>query len=666
MDKNSPPILEDPQEIRKEDELHHKTEFHEKEKLQRSFEILGKPTNHLLRQCESRSLKESYVSFTSSASSNLSYPFLQGADKYLGGEIGYDGCIYCVPGNAKYVMKINPATDEISALCPFLLTEEEERQWKILARRGKNTKKKTDKVNTINQDEKSVKEIEEKSSETISLFDQNLVISRENESQLQEDKSNVDKVSVSRENVKENYETKKYHTTKITPDIIRRNNKIKEIWNTKFKWLRGLASSIDGNIYGIPSCSDELLQIDVSNQLVTTIDIHSELEDSMTLDSSLQNNSVSGIDIHSKEANKKRSLQNNFLKLKGCPWKWHGGVISSFNESIYCIPCNAEFVLKIDVNNLNQNLKEKVKTNTKKRSMVALGKFPGKQKWYGGLIADNGLIIGIPNCANGVLCIDPMTDEVSTFGEEIIPHGDYKWHGGCVGPDKLIYGVPSHADSVLQINPFEKTVGFLRMGIHGNLPITSGTWRPNNKYKYGGACVGSDQAIYCFPSDADRVLRIDPFHADKHENMIKGIIDPSMFDCEASSSESIRESGQVKFVGPSFHLHNKWQNGYCSRIDGHVYAIPCNAKGILKIKCGEKKQEKKSSGCRNLSDLGESKLPSTNVETNIEVEVDYISLPDQVREGFNKWEGGVVDIENDCMYCMPQASKSILKIIPTP
>lgn len=35
----------------------------------------------------------------------------------------------------------------------------------------------------------------------------------------------------------------------------------------------------------------------------------------------------------------------------------------------------------------------------------------------------------------------------------------------------------------------------------------SGSWRPNGKFKWGGAVHGPDGAVYCLPSDADRVLR---------------------------------------------------------------------------------------------------------------------------------------------------------------
>jgi hypothetical protein len=47
--------------------------------------------------------------------------YLKGNDKYLGLEVGSDGCIYGIPGSARYVLKITPETGEIKTIGPKLM-----------------------------------------------------------------------------------------------------------------------------------------------------------------------------------------------------------------------------------------------------------------------------------------------------------------------------------------------------------------------------------------------------------------------------------------------------------------------------------------------------------------------------------------------------------------
>ena len=39
---------------------------------------------------------------------------LMGQDKWLGGVLGSDGCVYGVPGHSKTVLRIDPKTDAVS------------------------------------------------------------------------------------------------------------------------------------------------------------------------------------------------------------------------------------------------------------------------------------------------------------------------------------------------------------------------------------------------------------------------------------------------------------------------------------------------------------------------------------------------------------------------
>ena len=77
--------------------------------------------------------------------------------------------------------------------------------------------------------------------------------------------------------------------------------------------------------------------------------------------------------------------------------------------------------------------------------------FPGKWKWYGGLLGTDGRIYGVPQCASSVLRIDPKTGTCETFGS--YPEGGGNGTEGTVGMDGAIYGIPAHADTVLKIIP---------------------------------------------------------------------------------------------------------------------------------------------------------------------------------------------------------------------
>ena len=74
-----------------------------------------------------------------------------------------------------------------------------------------------------------------------------------------------------------------------------------------------------------------------------------------------------------------------------CPhdqkWKYHGAAVSDHDGFIYCIPQAAEHVMKIDPRTDNISF---------------LGPaFPGVNKWYGGLLLNDGAIYGICQNATG-------------------------------------------------------------------------------------------------------------------------------------------------------------------------------------------------------------------------------------------------------------------------
>jgi len=232
------------------------------------------------------------------------------------------------------------------------------------------------------------------------------------------------------------------------------------------------------------------------------------------------------------------------------------------------------------------------------------GPFEGRQKWYGGLKSTNGAIYGIPQCARGVLKIIPETGECTVIGPDL-GVGGWKYHGGVVAGDgSIIFGIPCNAESVLKIDSKTDTVTLIGSG------LKSGRHRDDDKYKYLGGGVAADGKVYFFPSDAERVLCVDP------------------------------QTDECKLVGPIFlEGMNKWQNGFSCR-DGAVYAIPQRAHGVLRI----------------------NPAPEGSGE-DAEVTTLCCGTTDDAMK--DKFEGGVMGSDG-CIYCIPLRAKAVVKIVPAP
>eukprot|EP01051_Picozoa_sp_SAG22_P017583 SAG22_NODE_2750_length_2251_cov_1.424721_2_plen_157_part_00 len=125
-------------------------------------------------------------------------------------------------------------------------------------------------------------------------------------------------------------------------------------------------------------------------------------------------------------------------------YKWLGAVLGP-NGKIYGIPCNADAVLIIDP----------VAGSTDTTTMAGFGIRNGK--WNDGVLGLDGKIYGMPDYAGSVLTIDPVAGSTDTttlaFQSTFQPwlnSGD-KWYGGVLAPDGKIYGIPADVDAVVII-----------------------------------------------------------------------------------------------------------------------------------------------------------------------------------------------------------------------
>lgn len=134
---------------------------------------------------------------------------------------------------------------------------------------------------------------------------------------------------------------------------------------------------------------------------------------------------------------------------------------------------------------------------------------------YGGVIAPNGAIYGIPQTATGVLKISPGArradgsvgeDAVTVVGEGTLGEGGWKWHGGVL-VGTAIYAFPNNHDRVLKIDTERDALELLEAA-GGRLESGRHRVPQDGRYKYlGGAAAGP--FVYMFPCDAERVLRVD-------------------------------------------------------------------------------------------------------------------------------------------------------------
>ena len=229
----------------------------------------------------------------------------------------------------------------------------------------------------------------------------------------------------------------------------------------------------------------------------------------------------------------------------------------------------------------------------------------------------------MPYTARGVLVIDPAARRVSTIEWDDGGGGGadggggggarpWQYHGGALGPDGCIYGFPAHADRVLKVDPAARAARLIG-------PPLSSLLRENRnggKYKFGGGVVDhAHGAVFCVPSDAGAVLRVD------------------------CATETVAALGE----GALPRMKNKWQNGVVGPSDGCVYAIPADAPCVLRIDCAKAAAAaaRGADGADAISLVGEG----------------------VVGDGEDKWQGGVLGDDGN-IYGIPERGHHVLKIEP--
>ena len=153
------------------------------------------------------------------------------------------------------------------------------------------------------------------------------------------------------------------------------------------------------------------------------------------------------------------------------------------------------------------NASRVIKFNPVDKSMTHIGPDFGigsGKCWYRGAMTDNGVIYCPPICSedHGILKIDTNTDTVTELDVNLHPEwGNYRWRSCATALDGCIYCMPSDAHRIMKIDP------------NNNDAISSvGDDLGHVGFKYRGTVVGIDGCVYGIPEYCKRIVKYDPIN----------------------------------------------------------------------------------------------------------------------------------------------------------
>uniref|UniRef100_A0A6V2LPU3 Uncharacterized protein n=1 Tax=Ditylum brightwellii TaxID=49249 RepID=A0A6V2LPU3_9STRA len=391
---------------------------------------------------------------------------LHGQTCYLGGEVGSDGNIYCIPGHADRVLMIDTTKNEIQQIGNENL-ESNGRLYKWL--RGVvvgdiiyGLPCHADEILRIDTATKSITKID---------------IPYE---ACYED---PDEAKKEREMIW------KYHGGDICPlddciyAIPQRASQVLKIdptteqisfvgpkFDGRCKWYGGILGKSDGAIYGIPQNASGVLRI-----TPTSVTVHGDF----------------GSDNH----------------------KWHGGAAAT-NGVIVSVPANSNTVLCITPGDPEPAL---IEIGSDDVIQSGRHRTDGKYKYLGAMCGTNGKVYIFPCASEYVLQVDTVNMVAKNVGPNLRDSGmesvfQNKWQNGltCV-QDKCVYGMPLSGHTLLRIDCSKSS------GDDGNDDVDPEvtTWllpspRRDCRDKCEGGVMTSCGVMYSVPNNHKGVLRIEP------------------------------------------------------------------------------------------------------------------------------------------------------------
>jgi len=352
---------------------------------------------------------------------------LPGQSKWLGGELGADGCVYGIPGDAREVLFIDPETEEISTFGGPLPGKN---KWLRGILAADNC------IYGLPCCSPHVLKITPATKEAVTIGGPFDGAWQWHGGVLAPNNGCIYGIPCSAEAV-----------VKIDPG--RGGGEVTTFggpWPGKQKWYGGLLGG-DGCIYGIPQNAGSVIKIDPRTDEVTFLGDfpeggwkwHGGVVDADGNVYGLPNNigTVLKIDVYAGEVSTFGGPFDDPVEFgRDLTYRYLGGVVGA-DGNIYCIPGDANRVLKI----MPATMECKV-----------IGRyFNGvKNKWQNGFQGRDGVVYGIAQNWPGMLAIDIETEETWSVGEN---DGKDKWEGGVVDRKGQLWCMPLRAKQVGVIRP---------------------------------------------------------------------------------------------------------------------------------------------------------------------------------------------------------------------
>jgi len=317
-----------------------------------------------------------------------------------------------------------------------------------------------------------------------------------------------------------------------------------------------------------------------------------------------------------------------------------GGVEDPTDGCIYGVPANAHSILCLYPSDEGYKMKtiplpEEIQNR--------------HYKWLRGLIV-HGCLWAIPSWANAVLCVDldaywgrrEATNDKDVVQLIPLPENHpkemrWQWHGGALNKDQTaIYCVPSNAKQVLKVDIINKKTSLIEIEYN---PEDYPDFTLDVANKWYGGMVGADHAIYGSPYRASGTLRMDP------------------------STDTAVMMGPDRGVG-----HYYWHGGIV--VNGKIYHHPSHASTVLVTDTTQSPPAWIELPIQNMPQDGKNykwlggaigadgniycPACDTTQVLKINVTTDYcetIAVPTGTEK--NKWQGGILSKRDNCIYCIP-------------
>ena len=299
--------------------------------------------------------------------------------------------------------------------------------------------------------------------------------------------------------------------------------------------------------------------------------------------------------------------------------KWLGGTWSADGTTLWAVPANAAYVLRLD------SVTCKVQRVDTTRPLPVVGR-NAKFKYLRGQRVGDGRIFCIPACASMVLVIEPSkgTTTELPLPAGVVPGGEWQWHGAALGLDGCIYAVPAGATRVLKIDPFLNVCTLL-----GDVDL-----EPGMDCKWYGGLRSADGCIWAIPYNARRLLRITPATGAVEQvgpdlglggwKWHGGVMTGKWVIGMPSHAERVlrvnTETAIIELIGDALAGKYKWGGG-CVDTEGIAWGLPSNHDQVIRID----------------AERGETRL--IGPACTLGEQVDSKSGEAKVSDWQNKWQG---------------------------